>query len=586
MAGSNRYYEEELSYLVEAGAEYARLHPERARSLSLSDPRARDPHVERLIEAVAFLTGNIRQRLEDDFPELTHSLMALLWPHCLQPIPSVALLRFAPIPGMIRGHQRIPCGYQVESRGGAAGVACQFQTSQDVDAYPLELGDARLLTDDGGRLVLEMAFSLLEGADPAAFRVDRLRLFIAGEPASAYAIYRALKSMVAEVMISWPSGARRRLGPEAVRAAGFSEGEELLPYPGLSFPGFRLVSEYFAFPEKFHFIDLLGLGSVASPDGSDRRFTVTFRFKRRPPESFRPTKESFGLFITPIVNIFQREGEPVRVTQLKTSYRVLADATSPDTFEVISVDEVHGLRLRSQTRHEYSSFFSFEHDMASGGRSATQDGTYYHITHRRTLTGAWATYISLISPARGSLPEEEMLSLRVTATNGRVCQRLGLGDISVPAAERLDFVRFANITKPTAPLYPQIGEGSEWRFIAHMGLSFATLEDVTALRSVLSLYNIGNDPAHERRIDSLIAAGQTPKELVVRGRPVRGTEVRLTIDERHFDDEGDLLLFVEVLSRFLGLYAGVNAFTQLTVERAPSGEVLRCPAVTGAQKLL
>jgi type VI secretion system protein ImpG len=364
---------------------------------------------------------------------------------------------------------------------------------------------------------------------------------------------------------------------------GFAEGEELLPFPTVSFPGYRLISEYFAFAEKFHFIDFLNLGPLEL-ERDDESFTITVRFSRRPPDNFRADTENFALYVTPIVNYFAREGEPVRVTQLKTAYRVLADVAHPDAFEVISVDEVTGLRVSDQRRYEYPGFYSFDHALASAGSTNDGNGTFYHVTHRQTMAGTWGTYLSLISPGQEALPGEEVLSLSLSCTNGRLSQEVGINEITVPGSERIDFVRFRNITRPTAPKYPRLGEGAEWRFIAHMALSFVTLEDVRALREVLSLYNIDSQPAHVRRIESLKAVVGRTKELLVRGSPVRGTELQVTIDETHFDDEGDLLLFTEVLSRFLGLFAGVNSFTELHVLRVPSEEVLRWPAVTGVQK--
>lgn len=45
-----------------------------------------DPDIERLLEGVAFLTGNLRQKIEDEFPELTHGLIKMLWPNYLRPL--------------------------------------------------------------------------------------------------------------------------------------------------------------------------------------------------------------------------------------------------------------------------------------------------------------------------------------------------------------------------------------------------------------------------------------------------------------------------------------------------------------------
>lgn len=91
-----RYYEEEMRYLKEAGLEFSKAHPDRAAMLNLDRVGTRDPYVERLFEGFAFLTGRIRQKLDDDFPELTEGLVNMLWPHYLRMIPSLTVLELIP----------------------------------------------------------------------------------------------------------------------------------------------------------------------------------------------------------------------------------------------------------------------------------------------------------------------------------------------------------------------------------------------------------------------------------------------------------------------------------------------------------
>ncbi|MCP4663483.1 MAG: type VI secretion system baseplate subunit TssF, partial [bacterium] len=423
---------------------------------------------------------------------------------------------------------------------------------------------------------------LEEGADPGKFTVERLRFYLAGEPTVAYNTYRILRQTAEAVELRFSRSRKRLLPPEIIRPVGLGDDEEILPYPGISFPGYRLLSEYFAFPEKFLFLDFVDLGTLDLEPG-ESSFEIEVRFRKRPPSSFRPTKENFRLYATPIVNLFPREGEPVAVTHLKTAAAVLADYTHPEAFEVISVDEVAGLRKGDRSSRSHLSFFSFEHGRGAGDGG---DGVYYHVTHHISPAGRWVTRLSLVSPERGQLPREETLSLRLTCMNGRLCREVGIEDVRVAGGERPDFVTFRNVTRPTEPIYPQIGEGAEWRFISHMALNHLSLGDAAALRSVLSLYDVGDRPANRRRIEALKASRVRPREILLRGAPVRGTELTLEVDETHFDDEGDLLIFSEVLNEFFSLYSSINSFTELIIHRRPSGEVLRCPAIAGKQSLI
>lgn len=581
MKDTGRYYEEELSYLVEAGREYARVHPDRARYLSLADARSRDPHVERLIESFAFLSGAVRQKIEDEFPELTHALLDLVWPHFLRPVPPVALLQFAPIPGMVREPQVVPRGFLVESKATSVGVPCRFSTAYDVDIYPIRLAEAGMVTDSAGGRLLRFRFDLDDGAEAAKLSIERLRICLAGQPAVAFRNYRMLRTQVDSVVVRFARDNCRVLAAGCVRPVGLATGEELLPATAVGFPGYRLLSEYFAFAEKFLFVDIVGVGALDLPNKA-RSFELDVRFRQRPPDAFRPATEDFALYVTPIVNIFSREGEPILVDQLKRSYRVLGEYTHPEAYEVISVDSVEGLHRDGGARERHQPFFSFAHSPGDG----SDGGTYYHVTDRVGPGGGWQTFLSLILPVRGRLPGAETLSLRLTCMNGRLCQEVGAEAIRIAAEERLDFATFRNITRPTDAIYPKLGDGTQWSFVSHMALNVLSIADAAALRTILSLYDAGESPANRRRIDSVKALKARPRDILARGTPIRGTELTLTLDEGHFDDDGELLLFSEVLAQFFSLYAPMNSFTELIVVRDPSGEVLRCPPTTGKQSLL
>ena len=570
-----RYYEEELNYLVESGREFARLHPDRAEQLALADPRYRDPHVERLIESFAFLTGRVRQRLDDDFPELTHALLGLVWPHYLQPIPSIALLQFTPTG--LQEKQTVQRGFLVDSGPTSEEISCRFQTAYDVDLYPISLEDTTFMVDDAGRPLFRLQFRLMEGADPSGLVVDRLRIFVGGEGATASELHRILRQDLESVTLRLSRERSRSLSASAVRAVGFNEGEAVVPYPRISFPGYRLLTEYFVFPEKYRFVDLAGLGEI-SLDKDQETFEVDLHLKDRPPESLHPGPETLRLFVTPIVNLFPREGEPIHVDHFKTRYRVLGNYSHPTAYEVVSVDDVVAVRRRDQKKNPRHPFFSFEF----GGDSEDDDeDIYYHVNHSIGADGGWHTHLALISQERDRLPEPETLSLSLTCTNGRLCEEVGVGNIRLTVDQSLESATFTNITVPSPPIYPHLGRGSEWRFISHMALNFLSVAEAGALRAILELYNAGENPANARRFDSIRSAQARPVEALVGGTPIRGTEILLTVDEKFFDNRGDLLLFIEVLNEFLSLHAGLNSYVQLVVNIDPSGEVYRCPMAHG-----
>jgi type VI secretion system protein ImpG len=581
MSDATRYYEEELAYLHEAGREYARLHEARARALAIEDPRSRDPHVERLIESFAFLVGRVRERLDNELPELTHAFLDLVWPHYLRPIPSIALLELSPRPGEMREKQVVPRGFLAEATTGPKSdpIACRFQTAYDVELLPLRLAEAGMLSDEAGRRFLRFEFELDQGADPTRFALDRLRVHLAGEPATAFALYRILQTRVSSVVVSFSRENVRRFGADRIQPVGFAPGEEVLPYPAVSFPGYRLLAEYFAFPEKFLFLDFVGLGPVELPKG-ERRFRIDVLFSARPPDTLVPSKDDFRLFATPAINIFPKDGEPIAVDHTRATKRVIGDFTHPKAFEVVSVDAVEGIRRLGAERRSYEPFFAFRHDP---GREA-----YYNVTHRFDPDGGWVTDLAFVSLSKETLPPDETLSLRLTCTNGRICREIGIGQIRFAAAgERsLPFADFRNFTRPTEPIYPRIGAGSEWRFISHMALNLLSVSDSAAFRAVLGLYDAAGNAANALRIEAIRKVWTEPAERIERGAPVRGTSFHIEIDEKPFAEEGDLLLFGRVLAEFLSLYSAMNTFTKLTLHRIQTGEVIECPPIRGKQKLI
>src|SRR6516162_10221990 len=140
------YYNRELRVVRELANSFARSHPKIAERLRLSaDDAADDPHVERLIEAFAYLTARIRFKLDDDFPEITESLLNILYPHYLAPLPSMAIVQFQLDPEQVQ----LTKGYVIPRHSELQtemieGKPCYFRTCYPVTLWPIELKQASL----------------------------------------------------------------------------------------------------------------------------------------------------------------------------------------------------------------------------------------------------------------------------------------------------------------------------------------------------------------------------------------------------------------------------------------------------------
>ncbi len=581
----NRYYQDELTYLRELGAEFARAHPAAAHFLGAPES---DPDVERLLEGFAFLAGQIRQKLDDELPELAHGLMGLLWPHYLRPVPALSVLEFQPRFAALRQTLRVPRGSAVQSVA-VEGTSCLFQTSSEVRLHPLSLEQVQLEASAAGPSSLSLELRLWNQARPESLDLARLRFYLHGDLTQVFGLYHALRVDVDAILaIPEGSGAPAWSLPLSLEPVGFAEGEELLPYPERSFPGYRLLQEYFALPQKFLFVDVCGLDRLREVPAGER-FRIVIRFRRALPPALRVTREEIRLYCTPIANLFPHEADPIRLDRTKTEYRLRPAGRDPLHYEVHSIDRVSAIRSDSGEEREIPSFYTFQHGPGGNG------GAVWHVPRLRSsvVDGRTDTYLSFVDgDGADRLPAEETIQVRVRCTNRRLPEALRVGDVQFPTAGSPEFVQFRNLLVPTRSVPPPLEGDLQWRLISHLSLSYLSLIDLEALRGILQLYNfhMAHDARAARsaalRLEGLEFLRAEPKELLVRGALVRGTAVELGVRDDRFAGDGDLYLFAEVLNEFLSLHATLNSFTQLTVRQTQKGEVHTWPCRIGRQTLL
>jgi type VI secretion system protein ImpG len=581
----NKYYQDELLYLRELGAEFARAHPAAAHFLAAPES---DPDVERLLEGFAFLAARVRQKLDDELPEVTHGLIGLLWPHYLRPVPSASILEFQPVLQALRQTQTVPRGIAVQSLP-VEGTPCVFRTCAEVKLQPISLDQVELESTAAGPSRLRLEFRLWNRVKPEQLDLSRIRLYLHGDPTMAFALYHALRTLVAEaVALSSEGGTTGSTIPLRVEPAGFVEEEPLLPYPARSLPGYRLLQEYFALPQKFLFVDLCGLERL-SQLGIEDRFRVEVRLARALPATLRPTREDVRLHCVPVVNLFAHEADPLRLDRTKTEYRVRPSGKDPQHYEIFSVDRVCGLVPGSAEEREIPAFYSFRHDPATAG-----DPAYYFPRLRSSVVdGRTDTYLTFVDArGAGKLPVEETITIELTCTNRRLPEALRVGDVQVPTDSSPELVKFRNLLVPTRSVPPPLDGDLPWRLTSHLSLSYLSVTDLEALRGILRLYNfqVLHDARAARaatlRLEGIESLQAKPREVLVHGNLVRGTAVEIGLRDDRFAGDGDLFLFAEILNEFLSLHASLNSFTQLTVRQTQKGETYTWPCKIGRQTLL
>jgi type VI secretion system protein ImpG len=585
----NKYYQDELTFLREQGAEFARAYPKIAHMLSESSA---DPDVERLLEGFAFLTGRVRQKLDGELSELTGSLIGLLWPHYLRPIPSMTVLQFDASRRSLSETKIIERGTEVESVP-VDGTRCHFRTCFATTLYPFALDEVELALPLSQPAHLRLAFSLIGGVDINQLILNKLRLFLHGEPKVSYALYllmcRYLTKVTFRAVHADRVGQQTTMGPDTVSPVGFAEGEAILPYPASSFPGYRLLQEYFALPEKFLFIDIDHLDVLARLETEDH-FEIIFEFSRRPDDAVRIKRENLQLFCTPAVNLFDSQTDPLRVEHDKTEYLLRPQGEDRTHHEIFSIDHVMGWEQGTSEKREYLPFFSFKHSLGP----TNQTTEYYQVEIKPAIVGRGTdTYISFVTGAHsGVTPSTQTISIDITASNRDLAEKLRVGDLNVPTADSPAFADFSNITGVTPTISPPMTGGVYWRLISHLTLNYLSLMNPRNLRGILELYNFQAlydrqaARANELRLNGIKKIDARPDSYLLHGSLLRGSAIEMEIDEDSFAGEGDMYLFASVLNQFFNLYVTMNSYSRLTVKGIQYGEVFTWPPQMGAQNLL
>ncbi len=583
----NVYYQEELAFLREMGREFAAAHPAVAHML---ESAGADPDVERLLEGVAFLTGRVRQKLDDEIPELFQSMMSLLWPHYLRPVPSTGILQFHPMVEQLSGPITVKRGTEVESVP-VDGTPCRFRTTYDVELAPIELADCHLDLPMASDAQLRLVVKAAGKAQLEQVKLRRLRLYLADEVVQASSLYLWLMRYAKHVELRNPETKQVvRLEADSIRPVGFADSEGLLPYPSHSFAGYRLLQEYFTCPTKFYFVEFTGLERLLHL-GLGEKFEIVVPFSRRPEDEMRVDRESMRLFCTPIVNLFKHAADGIRVDHTRTQHRVRPSTSGspPEHYEIYSIDKVVGLVQGEAQRREYPPLYAFQHVGGVG-----EDAIYYQSRLYDAVVGEGTdSYISFVSANQKLVvPPTETISIDITASNRNLAARLKVGDVNVATSSSPEFARFRNITAISRSLRPPLGRGLHWRLISHLSLNYLSLMSIEALRGILELYNYqalyDRQAARENilRLEGLVALDARPVERLVQGSPIRGTRIDLQMSEASFAGEGDMYMFACVLNEFFALYASMNALTELHVKGTKYGEVYEWAPRLGQQVVL
>jgi type VI secretion system protein ImpG len=608
-------YEDELGHLRDMGAEFAVQSPKIAARLGIRGTDiVDDPYVERLIEGVAFLAARVQLKLEAEFPRFTQALLEIVYPHYLAPTPSMIVAQLHPDktePTLARGRRVVPRGTTLYSiQGPDDATACEFRTAHDVVLLPVQVTAATYFSFAPDLPLNALALgSAVKGGVRIRLKttaglkfdettIDRLCFYLGGRDDVANKLLESCLATGVGVLVR-PVNAGPQdfslLPASAIRPVGFADEEALLPLSLRSFQGYRLLQEYFAFPQRYRFIELTGLAAgLRRVTGSEAELVILFG-RGEPSLEGVMEASNLQLFCTPAINLFDKPRlDRIHVNESSYEFHVVADRTRPVDYEIYQVTDVVGHGTGDDGEQRFLPFYE------ATSRDA-RDASAYFTTRRqprvippdqkrRGLRSGYVgseVFLSLVDAKQAPYAADlRQLSVRALCTNRDLALQMPLGlgetDFSLNIAAPVTSVRA--LTAPSRPYSPVADGAIAWRAISHLSLNYLSLTGATgpqgakALRDLLELYATTTDVGARRQIEGIlgVSASRVVRRLPGRG-PIafgRGVQLTIDVDEMAFEG-GSAFLLGAVLDRYFARYVSINAVTE-TVLRSPSrGEINR-----------
>lgn len=598
-----QYYNRELAYLRRQGAEFARAYPQVAGRLRITEETVEDPHVSRLLEGVAFLTAQIRQRLDGHFPALADVLMGTLYPDYQAPIPSMAMLQLESSPAQtctVKLSQNQTFETVVEQM-----PPCQFRCPGDHFLAPIAVVEGKFENSpfDAPRAAgMENAQAVIRlrlRADISLKELDapNLRFYLHGQSLQSQELYDLiLRTGIGFALAPVQDHCQARFFPaEHISSVGFGPTEALIPYGPQSFDGYRLLAEYFLFPEKFLFAQLDGLQGQW-PDTTEADLYI-YLGKGSAAQEHGFIAEHMRLWCVPVINLFEEILEPVRWDDSEYEYRLTPRYQNTDAFEIVGLDSVN-LVNNGNTR-ELAPYYGLGHP-----RWQNEIDVYWH---QRRCNAAWSgglrepgteTYLNLVDKrfnAQDSdvLPADEVLVVRARCCNRNIPGLLpfGNGEPFFRAISEPLIGRATALMAPTATVRPELADASRWQLLQHLSLEhFSGADALDRLKAVLHLHDFRRTSESQALIDGIVEV-RIKRAVARMGTGVRrgmcqGSEILIQFSKPRYAGTS-IYLFSAVLDRFFAQFAQLNSFTRLRIRLCgQSQDYYLWPARAGEGELL
>lgn len=572
------YYQKEMQYLLERGRQFTRQYPKVAQRLDFHSSGSDDPHVQRLLESFAFLTARLQFEIDDRFSLFTTSLLGALYPQFVNPIPSSTIVELTPSPEMSKqlAGTRIPAKTGLMATA-EEGQICRFQTTMDMDLWPLEVTDVaciRAQLYDLPPAMLHSPWVLKIQIKPTVgslqdYPFDKLCFHLAGDILTRYLLFEWIFTydpvLDTPIFIKTGENPPVLLPKTALQRVGFEEEEGLIPSAVQTHQAYRLLLEYFTFPQKFLFFDIQSLPRCT---GNVLEILIPLGEKVQ-PEKVSLSRHHIRLGCVPATNLFFKTSEPIRLDHRALEYRLIADQRQEETTEIHSLLKVSATVDALSDRENYTPYFSYNHHIQD-----TQNPCFWIARRTPTLREEFSgtdLFLSFVDHHLAPrLPDEKTVYAHTLCTNRGLAESVPAGAfLEVQGA--LSGVRAKTLERPTPEIIPPLEGEGHWRLISHLSLNHVGLctqtQSVEPLQELLRLYSFIEQGAHNEA-EALLSLTHRLTMGRIKLNAWRGYApqicLELTVDESRPNAQGIFLLGM-ILDELFRLSASFNTLIETTL---------------------
>jgi type VI secretion system protein ImpG len=595
------YYEKQLQEFGQQSREFAQKYPKIAQRLSLNQEQIDDPHIERLIQAFSLIAARIDKKLEDSYDVFTHSLFEVMFPQYLRHFPACTVVSFEDINKLkqLTAAHIIPQKTALKSRS-FKGVQCEFNTTNDVRLLPISLTQLEFQTSPSTHMhlnqnaTLSLKFEIFNDAQKWMLD-EKLPIYL--DAISNFPL------QVLDSIFRKDTGFALRVGPRVVEISnpfevmGFTEQESLLPIDQHTHHAYRLLMEYFCFPEKFNYLNL-DLSRLKGLLNQQNQFEILIHLKLNLNDQavVRNYSElniaNFKLFTTPAINLFEKQAEPQKISHTQLQYPLITDAHHPELYQVYSVIEMNMVREKTnqeQTHLPVLPFFAMSH--YQNDKVQFFYSLNYVPAQNKTTQMGYSIVSKHLKPYE---IKSDFISTRLLCSNGDLPHEALSQSNNILNLNDSSLARRALILKrPTSPFHFDKNKNEQWRIISHLSLNTLALMKGDALshvKELLALYNLPHSKENILLIDALKQLSFSTTNKLVNSKPfpmfIRGVKAELAVNKSVFRGHS-LYIFSQLLSHIFNLKVQINSFVDVVVKDSLNQqEIYQCVQNVGGKTLL